>query len=589
MKPLSFALVMLCLPALVSDVFAQELDLDYHLKIDRPETGVGYVTLTIKGLEAKGFELRRAAAAGESWFDNVRAVDGARRELTVVPVDKGFYVTTEGDSKAVVTYAIKPGQVCGEGHVGLICAEYAALDGSMLFLAPPSDLKLRSAVLSAEVPSAWQTITSWPGGQGYYRPDAALAPVRDQLEKGLICFGVFRQVSKKFGLNAVNVYTLATYPAADAEKLSSVIFRIYGRIYDVLKCDTNMPYNVVCLPPSPDEFPVVAGAWADGQALTLAGTFPAPTSLRYAQYFARFVVQGYFAEPPFGVNLADEDRWLYYGFLRYAEGLAGIVTGKMEENPFYASIYSDYATEAQSDASALDLPMAWLRTAPRAAKAFMEEVKAPVLLMRLDIEIREATGNSENVESLLAAIYGKGRNWEPGTSVSEALREVTKADFGEFYNRFVRRRDVLLPTWPSFLEKLSSEKAGDPGPVAAEVDGVPIYRREVEMMSNALLSQGTVGERTEVARTALTTLVNEKLMDKQMAAFKINVIPEAFWKLRLVLPAPTMSAIIAAKRQVLKDLLYDDWLQKAKGEASIEVKDVRPEQPVDAQPPARQR
>jgi hypothetical protein len=109
----------------------------------------------------------------------------------------------------------------------------------------------------------------------------------------------------------------------------------------------------------------------------------------------------------------------------------------------------------------------------------------------------------------------------------------------------------------------------------AQVDGAPIYQREVDSMVDDMLSQGIIAEKPELAKTALTTLINEKLMDEQLADYKVNVVPEAFWRLRLALPGRITSIVIAAKRQALKDVLYSDWLFRAKQTAKIEIKEAR--------------
>jgi hypothetical protein len=555
---------------------AENVDLQYTLKIDRPETGVGYVTMRISGLGGNGFSLVRASGLGEGWFDEVRATDGAGKVLAVVGVEGGYYVTTEGGDKAVVTYTIKPGEVSGGGHIGLICGDYAALDGSMVFLAPGEEQEIKSAEFEGQItPAGWTGVLDWPVSGGKARPDEAVAPVRLQLEKSLICYGDFATETKKFGANEVRVHCLKSYPAEEREKLAAALFKIYGRVYEMLKCDTGLTYNAVCLPAAPDGLPVVAGAWADGQALTLAGTFKAIDAAHYTQYFARYIADGYFAQPPFGVRLKPEDEWVYPAFLKYAEGLGVITAGKMDENVFYAQIYGDYAAEAQADDSSVDIPAAEMSTRSQAAREFVQQTKAVILMMRLDFEMRNATDNAKNVEDLIGTLYAKGRNWGEPVSVFDAVGDITGANFADFQARFVKQRNILLPTWPAFIEKMSAEKAAEPGEAAAQVDGAPIYQREVDSMVDDMLSQGIIAEKPELAKTALTTLINEKLMDEQLAVYKMNVVPEAFWRLRLVLPGRIASIVITAKRQALKDVLYSDWLLRAKHAAKVEIKEAR--------------
>lgn len=123
----------------------EDVTIEYRLTISHPETGVGHVEMHISGLQSKGFRLLRANTAVPGWFDGVKAVSAAAADKTckVMPVDNGFYVTTDGAAGVAVTYDIKPGEAGDIGHIGLITEEYAALDGSMVFLAPGDEQKIK--------------------------------------------------------------------------------------------------------------------------------------------------------------------------------------------------------------------------------------------------------------------------------------------------------------------------------------------------------------------------------------------------------------------------------------------------------------
>lgn len=549
-----------------------DVNLEYALDLTASDSGIARVTMTARGLTGGGVELRRDAVAGAAWFDSVRAFDAGGGVLQVVPTESGWYVTTSKAESIRVEYIIKAGEVRQNVHIGLIASGFAALDGSMVFLVPRGDFSLGDVCLRAQVPPGWRLVTAWLEDGGAFHPDTAVASAEAMLGKSLVCAGPFQRVTRRFGLNEVNVWTLLNYPGPDAAALAEVLFRIYGEIHSQLSCDTGVPYNVVCLPPSPDGLFSGAGGWIDGQALTLAGKYTGLQSLRVAQLFGRFVCQGYLTEKPLGVVLSDSDMWFGPAAWRYCEMLAGDLTGKQNQDSFYSVLYEEYAPQAARDVSDLDLPLAEFPHARGQARDFLMETKAPLLLMRMDFEIRAASDNEKNIADFLRFFSNKARGGK-SVGVFASLGEFLNADASELETQFVRKRDVILPTWPQFLERISSVNAS-PGEVMAYVDGIPIYQREVDIMVDALLSQGTVAERTDVAKLALAALVNEKLMDKTLAAYQINVIPEAFWRLRMVMPASVASVIIAIKRQAVKDALYDDWLQTVRSQAKLELKEV---------------
>ena len=557
------------LAALATAAHAEDVALSYVLSIDKPECGTGNVKLTISGLASKGFSLVRSTGVGEAWFDAVKASGPSGKQYQVAPVEGGYYVTTDGAPDVVISYVVRPGQVGEYGHLGLITSEYAALDCGLVLLLPGSQQEVKSAELAFSGPAGWKAVTNWTASDGVYRPDASFAPLRLQLEEGLLCFGDFRAVSSAVGTNKVDVYTLASYAAPDRTMLAETLVKIYKGIYDVLGFETGRAYAVVALPPAPDGLATVAGAWADGQALTLAGTLEASQVLALTKEYARFIMNAYFSGQPYGVKLEGDDVWLYPAALGYAEGLGVISTKKLSENLFYADLYTRYAVEAASDTSPLDLPLTRLDDASPAARAFMANWKAPILLMRLDYEIRAVTGGSDGVGTFLKGLYADGKDYGRPVKALVVLEKLTGADFTEFYGRFVRARRLILPTWPAFMEMLQGEKAVEPGPVVAEVDGVPIYEREVQIMSEAIHSEGMLRDETDIRRMAITALENEKLIDRELASYRIDPVPEAFWRLRLVLPTMVLRQLVTLKRQTLKDVLYDDWLNASRKNVTI--------------------
>jgi hypothetical protein len=561
----------------------EEVTLSYQLTIDRPETGVGYVTMSVSGLSSKGFSLNRSAAAGESWFDAVKAAGPDGSPLGVVATEDGFYVTTGGAQSATVTYLIRPGTVGEYGHVGLIASDFAALDGSLVFLLPGEEVEIGDAVASFTVPPAWKTITNWPGGPEGYRPEAALTTIRAQLASSLICFGDFAPSTRDIGSNTLAIHIPPSFPQADAAELTALLERIYTRIQGALGFETGAVYNVVCLPPAPDGLPVVAGAWVDGQALTLVGKFSLPETLQYVQWYSRFVALSYLSSP-YGVRVPDEDQWLYPAVLAYATGLGSTVSGKIVENLFYGAIYTRYATEASADVSSIDLPASKLPKAAPDAREFLADTKAPILLMRLDYEIRFVTENAKTIDDFLQALYRAPSSPDEVVEPLDVLTKVANADFTEFWDKYVRARTVLLPTWPQFLETIAKQKP-DNSLVVAEVEGAQIFKGELDIMSEAIRSEGYITDERNIREAALNALIQERLTDMALSGYRMNVVPEAFWQLRLVLPGRVMKMLAARKRQTLKDLLYNDWLMRATKESAIDIKAVPPAEPQAA--PAR--
>ena len=403
----------------------------------------------------------------------------------------------------------------------------------------------------------------------------AVAPLRKQLASSLICFGDFEATTRSIGGNTLAIHMPPSFPAEDAAQLTTLLEKIYTRIQGILGFETGATYNVVCLPPAPDGLPVVAGAWADGQALTLVGKFALPDTLKYVQWYSRFVMLGYFAGPPYGVRVPEEDQWLYPAALEYASGLGSTISGKVVENAFYGPIYSRYAAEASSDISSIDLPAAQFAKAAPEARQFIAEAKAPVLLMRLDFEIRFVSDNAKTVDDFLLALYQAPSQPDEVVDPLDVLTKTTNTDFTDFWEKYVRARTILLPTWPAFLETLSARKPED-SVVVASVEGAPIFQRELDIMSEAIESEGYVVNKDDIRQTALQALIQERLLDKGLSGYRVNVVPEAFWQLRMALSGRVMKVLMSRKRQTLKDILYNEWLTKAGAESKVEIMPAQP-------------
>jgi hypothetical protein len=564
---------------------ADDLSLSFNMTFERPETGMASVSVEISGLTAPGLRLVRPMASGEGWFDAVRASDSLGKNLTVAPTEGGFYITTGGSTRVTVRYTIAARAIGTYGHIGLICGDYAALDGSMIFLLPEEAHTVSAVEMKFSAPRNWRCVTGWKKFGDGWTADPQHAPLRLQVARSLFCFGDFRRISKTAGSNTINCWALDSYPQEDRAKLADAVDKIYGRIQSLLGFETGGEYHAVCLPEAPDGLPVLAGAWSDGLAVTLAGKFPKERGQQLIQQFARFLVSGYFAEVPLGVRLSDEDGWFYPAVFRYAEMIALQALNKMDENTFLALLYTNYLFEASADHSVIDLPFS--RTPPSAqAGEFMREVKALILAMRLDYELRNLTGGEENIETLMRAAFQRGGNEVP-VRLLDVITDLTGADLTAFYDEFVRRRSLILPTWPSFIEQIKAEAAKGPGPVAATVDGIPIYQAEVGLLAAAspeleLLavaspeSDAPINE-MERYNTALAILIDEKLLDKALALRKIDVIPEVFWQLRTSLPPKILRVLLTKKRQVLKDVLFNEWQEDERKGAQVEKSEKRQE------------
>ena len=545
-----------------------ELKLAYTINFERPETGVAKVTASVSGITSEGITLLRTSREGQGWFDILGAYDAAGKEITLGTTEGGYYVETGGSSRITVSYAIKPGSLGPYGHYGLICSKYAALEGALAFLVPDSSHEIASARFRFLGPKSWTAVTTWPRLQDEYVADEAFAPLALQLERSLLCFGNFRRSSEGFGSNTLNVFMLDSYPEDARGRLAVAVEKVYSEIYDLLGFETEGEYNVVCLPSAPNDQPVVAGAWSDGLAVTLAGKFPKTKGDRYVQVLAHFMMSGLFSQRPYGVQLRDEDWWFYPAVFRHAESMALSALGKSTENAFYTLLYTNYVDGAAADYSPFDMPIPDRSRASAGALAFMRETKAPVLAMRLDYELRTATGDVENLQTLIKAVYDAGRSGED-VSLLDVIFKATGANFESFYDRFLKKRSLILPMWPAFIEKVTRENEEGPGPVAARVDGVPIYEAEVALLAAATTDMSVVVQVPQLKRAALNILIDEKLMDKALAQRRVHVIPEVFWQLRWNLPPRVLRLIIAKKRHTIKDLLLEEWKEYEREGAEI--------------------
>lgn len=564
------ALLCLAMLAAALPAYADVLELSYEVSFQKPESAVAEVTATISGLTSEGLRLMRPPAAAPGWFDVTSARDASGRELKVAPTEGGYYVTVKDSPRITVTYTIFPGAVSGYGHIGLVCSDYAALDGGQLFLIPGEEHDISGASLRYDAPPAWRAILGWPKARDSYVADSAFAPLRMQLERSLVCFGNFRRISKGFGTNTLSVYTLDSYGDEERDRLAEALQKIYGRLYETLGFETSGEYIVVCLSDAPDGQPVVAGAWSDGMALTLAESFTEEQRERQVATFSRLVTSAYFAEEPYGVSLSDADWWFYAAVLRWGEQLGLEALGLSDENTFYGRIYTDYIAEASADNSQLDAPFAEATEGRPQSLSFLRRVKAPLLSMILDYEMRSATAGDVTLSGLIRALRESAGSREP-LGIEAVVSELTQTDFTPFFDNYLRSRTLILPLWPSFVKRLSEQGGEGPGPVAATVDGVPIYEREVELMAASAHERATFLSDAQRYNAALQMLLDEKLMDKALMQRRVRAVPEVFWQFRTHLPPKVMRVILTKKRQVLKDILFEEWQALERDTAKIAV------------------
>jgi len=547
---------------------ADELELSYTIKFEQPETATAEVTASISGLESEGLKMLRPAAAAPGWFDILGARDSSGRELKVASTEGGYYITTGESPRVTLTYTIFPGTHSSYGYVGLICSDYAALDGSQVFLLPGDDHRIKTVSLRHVCPAGWRPIISWPKVRSQFVADEAFAPLRTQLEGSLVCFGDFRRISRGFGTNTLSVHALESYGDVAREELAESLQDVYRRLYQILGFETGREYNVVCLPRAPDGGMVVAGAWCDGLALTLAATFEPSEFQTQAASFCQLLTASYFAEEPLGATLAEGDWWFYPAVIRYGECVGLETLGLTNENTFYGLLYTDYIAEASADNSQLDIPFTEAAAASPQALAFLRRVKAPILSMALDYRMRSATDGRVTLTKLIRKLFE--RDFEGRAPLAEVIGELTATDFSPFFDDYIRSRTLILPLWPSFVEYLQEQAETGPGPVAATVDGVPIYEREVQLMAASAPERATLMSREQRYDAALEMLVQEKMMDKALMQRRVRVVPEIFWQLRSHLPPKVLRVIITKKRQVLKELLYQEWQEFETEEAKVE-------------------
>ncbi len=561
----------LCLSALMAagTAAADDLQISYTIMIESPETGTAHVRATISGLSSDGLRLVRSERSAPGWFDVMSARDASGRELRVAPAEGGYYVTTGQSPRVTVEYTIFPRAESTFGRVGIISSQYAALDGSQAFLLPGEEHNITSASLRYEGPGGWRAIVSWPRVRDEFVADESVAPLRLQLERSLLCFGDFRRISKGFGTNTLSVYSLQAHPESRREQLADSIQQIYERLYKALAFETGREYNVVCLPFAPDGVPVIAGAWSDGIAITLADDFSARESEQQFGSFAQLLTASYFAEEPWGVRLSEEDWWFYPAALRYGESLGLQAIGYTDENTFYGQLYTDYIAEAAADYSALDLPLSPRPSGTPALQSFLRRIKAPVLSMALDFEMRLATDGRVGLERLLAALLEQAGNGQ-NIRLEDAVADLSGDDFSSFFEQYVQQRTLILPLWPSFVDHLRAKAGEGPGPVAATVDGVPIYESEVRLLLASAPERATVMTMEQRYGAALEMLINEKLMDKALMQRGVRVVPEVFWQLRAHLPPKVLRVVMTKKRQVLKDMLFQEWERFERESSRIE-------------------
>lgn len=552
------ALLCLALLAAALPAGADELELSYTVSFEKPESAVAEVTTTISGLTSEGLRLIRPPAAAPGWFDVTGARDSSGRELKVAATEGGYYVSVKDSPRITVTYTIFPGALSGYGHIGLVCSDYAVLDGSQLFLIPGEEHDIVGASLRYDAPRKWRPVLGWPKARDSYVADSAFAPLRMQLERSLICFGNFRRISKGFGTNTLSVYALDSLGDQKRDKLAEALQKIYGELYETLRFETGREYIVVCIGDAPDGEPVAAGAWSDGMALTLAEDFTEEERHRQVAAFSRLVTSAYFAEEPYGVRLLDADWWFYPAAIRWGEQIGLAALGLSDENTFYGRTYTDYIAEASADNSQIDVAFGEVTEDMPRAVAFLRRVKAPLLSMALDYEMRAATAGELTLAALVRALRERADSPE-GVDLERVVAELTQTDFTPFFDNYLRSRTLILPLWPSFVEHLRGQLDEGPGPVAATVDGVPIYEREVMLLTASAPDRATFLSDAQRYGAALKMLVDEKLMDKALMKRRIRAVPEVFWQFRTYLPPRVMRVIITKKRQILKDILFEEW------------------------------
>lgn len=153
--------------------------------------------------------------------------------------------------------------------------------------------------------------------------------------------------------------------------------------------------------------------------------------------------------------------WFVEGFTVYYEELTSVKLGYCTETNFYQAIASSWGCYESSQT-----PFA---TGSFDPSVFLNKYCADLIAFLLDLKIRDLTDNERSLDDVMRAMYeeygNKKEGYSPG-AILETVNEVSGADFGEFFERYVYGHEEIGPE----IDQVTKEVIG------ITITGVPSYR-----------------------------------------------------------------------------------------------------------------
>ena len=524
-------------------IFSREqLDFRYAVTVRDPSSGRIEVDVEVRGLRRPELILVPLGPPEHMQLAGLRATTTGGRPLrTSAEPDRIRVHVGYLRPRIRLHYTVTPGTLGRHGHQGLLQPDFGLVAGRTLFLAP-DQTEFADARVRFLLPAGWTATHPWRDrGGGWLDPRYGKGLLRDSLRSTSIGLGAFAVDRRGHGGNTLAVRTWPGWDDKIRRRLAERAHGIFGEFDRLFHPQLLGPFTVFLVPRAPDGQGVIAGYWSNG--LGNSTDDDVVSWSLYAHRIAHVLNRDY----PHGTHLEPHDRWLptqnpvnwvnegVAGFLEVAVPVHGNVFRTDER---FAQLFDRYARKEGPLMHAP--PLAREAEGDADATEYLHYTKAPLVMVALDDLIRRRSAEKKDLLTFLTGFYAKHREHRDAAPFFGELATYSGIDVADFFDRFAREDELVLPLWRDLLAK----KPGSPRELVAMVNGQEVLDDEGFRRAR--------GKDRERAR-----LVHEKLITMELERLGEDQVPAELQSLRSSLPEPWQAVVARRERTALVRALFE--------------------------------
>jgi AmmeMemoRadiSam system protein A len=525
----------------------ERLSFDYTVIVRDPSSGHIEVDVEVSGLRRPELVLAPLGPPEQMQLADLRATTSGGKLLSTTPgrdwiqVHVGYRRT-----RIHLSYWVTPGMLARHGHQGILGSDFGLVAGHGLFLVPEQS-ELAEARVRFQLPADWTASHPWRDrGDGWLDPRYGGGLLRESLRSTSIGLGRFAVDRRSHGGNTLAVALWPGWGDKDRQRLAERAHGIFAEFDRLFHPQLLGPFTAFLVPRAADGHGVIAGYWSSGLGSSTDDDIPS-WSL-FAHRIAHVLNRDY----PHGTHLEPQERWLptknpvnwvnegVAGFLEVAVPVHGNV---FRTDARFAEFFDRYA---RKEGPLMDVPpLAREAEGDADALEYLHYTRAPLVMVALDDLIRRRSHGQKDLLTFLTGFYATHREHRDAAPFFGDLAAYSGVDVGDFFDRFAREGELVLPLWRDLLAK------GPEGPreVVALVAGRPVMADE-----GFRHARSKDRERARLVDEALTALELERL--------KASELPSELQALLPSLPEAWKAIVARHERLALVHALF-----KARGEA----------------------